>query len=306
MSTPPDPLAAALRDALEAERSTADDAALIARAVARATSRLTATSPSTSTSADSDGPRGAATSPTPRSSTRVVALTSRPRARLIRVALPLAAAFAASVALASVYFASRGPAVPPTPPTEVPEPPPAKPIEPARGQAATNIAAETPTISVNDLPSAKPSTAVTAEHVWLPLSPPPDSHVTAAELFRDANAERRTGNVGKAVDLYVALQKRFPDSSETHASRVSLGRLLLDRQGDATGALAQFDAYLNVGAADGTLAEEARLGRALAYQRLGRADAERAAWEELVARHPATLHSSRARERLRALDGSTP
>lgn len=304
MSTPPDPLAAALRDALDSERSGGDDDALIARAIARATARVSATAAGVSASVDADGPRAvAAVPPAPRSSSRVVELASRSRrTRAVRIALPVAAAFAASVAFASVYLASRSTAIPPAPPSETPEVPPATPAEP-RGHAATISPGEVPSISVNDLPSSKPSAAVTS-HAWVPPSPAADNPVTAAELFRDANAERRGGNVGKAVDLYSSLQKRFPDSSETHASRVSLGRLLLDRQGDAKGALAQFDAYLQGNASDGTLSEEARLGRALAFQRLGQPTAETTAWQELLARHPQSLHTSRAKERLQALAGA--
>lgn len=154
-----------------------------------------------------------------------------------------------------------------------------------------------PTFSVHDLPTA--ATPVVSAEKNRPGTAAAPTESTAAELFRDANAERRAGNVARAAELYRALQNRFPESPETHASRVSLGRLLLERQGDATGALAQFDAYLRSG--DSTLAEEARVGRALAFERLGRAGDERGAWEELLAQHPNSLHAARARKRLDAL-----
>jgi hypothetical protein len=77
--------------------------------------------------------------------------------------------------------------------------------------------------------------------------------------------------------------------------------LLLDRRGDTAGALAQFDAYLRSSSSDRALAEEARLGRALVFQRQGRQEEERRAWHELLERHPDSLYASRARERLRAL-----
>ena len=126
--------------------------------------------------------------------------------------------------------------------------------------------------------------------------------MTAAELFRDANAERRAGHIDKATDLYKALQKRYPDAPETQASRVSLGRLLLDRQGNAAGALAQFDAYLAEAPADGgTLAEEARVGRALAFDKLGRKTDERRAGKS-SSRGTQSLHSARAHERLGVLN----
>ncbi len=310
MMTPRDPLASALREALEAERPAAGDDALLARAIARATTTLAAPAAkakASSSSADSSSKVAASNVSTSASEpTRVISF-SRPRTRVLRVALPLAAAFAASIAMAGIYVSSRSAEPLPAPAIEVPESP--APAEEAPTQITKNLPAETvstePSVSVHDLPSAKPLAAVTSDTVsFSPPPPPADSPVTAAELFRDANAERRAGNIGRAIDLYRALQKRHPDAPETQASRVSLGRLLLDRQGDAGGALAQFDAYLKASVADnGTLAEEARVGRALALEQLGRRDDERRAWEELVSRHPQSLHSARAHERLSILSG---
>ncbi|MCW5835528.1 MAG: tetratricopeptide repeat protein [Labilithrix sp.] len=327
MTTPRDPLAAALRDALASERTSpeahADDDALIARAVARATTALTAapataTASSTATARGETAAKDGGTAKTSRAakagapaaktaateSARLSALTARPRTRLLRVMLPLAAAFAASIAVAAVYVSSQSTEPPPSSSTEAPlEPAPPEPGPQAKTTTMMPAEAKTePSVSVHDLPSAKTLAAVTSDTVA--FSPPPhaDSPVTAAELFRDANTQRRANELGKAVDLYKTLQRRFPDAPETQASRVSLGRLLLDRQGDAAGALAQFDAYLAGAQSDGgTLAEEARLGRALAFEKLGRKDDEQRAWEELLARHPQSLHGSRARERLGVL-----
>jgi tetratricopeptide (TPR) repeat protein len=153
-----------------------------------------------------------------------------------------------------------------------------------------------------DLPSAAPSGSAYAARPG-PHSAPLAS---ASELFRDANASRRAGEVDKAVELYGALVSQFPDTPEAHAARVSLGRLLLDRRGDAAGALAQFDAYLKASSSDRALAEEARLGRALVFQRQGRQEEERRAWDELLERHPDSLYASRARERLHALAPASP
>jgi hypothetical protein len=79
-----------------------------------------------------------------------------------------------------------------------------------------------------------------------------------------------------------------------------LGRLLLDR-GDPKAALARFDAYLASGAT--TLGEEALLGRALAFGKLGQSMQEAEAWQALLQRYPSSLHAARARERLAALTG---
>ena len=124
---------------------------------------------------------------------------------------------------------------------------------------------------------------------------------TAADLLAEANAARREGRETEAAQLYRDLQRLHPSTREARVSRIGLGRLLLDRLSDPRGALAQFDAYL-AGAGDATLAEEARVGRAMALGRLGRSAAERDAWQDLLLHHPRSAHVPRARERIRELD----
>ena len=126
---------------------------------------------------------------------------------------------------------------------------------------------------------------------------------TAAELLAQANAARRAGREGDAAELYRQLQRAHASSREARVSRIAFGRLLLDRSSDPAGALAQFDAYL-AGAGDATLAEEARVGRAMALRRLGRSAAERAAWEDVIAHHPRSAHVPLARERIRELNAA--
>jgi hypothetical protein len=81
---------------------------------------------------------------------------------------------------------------------------------------------------------------------------------------------------------------------------VSLGRLLLDRVGDAAGALAQFNSYL-ASSSQGTLGEEALIGRALALGRLRRVAEERSTWGMLLASHPGSTYAARARARIEQL-----
>jgi hypothetical protein len=119
----------------------------------------------------------------------------------------------------------------------------------------------------------------------------------ASELFSRANQARRDGKVTEAVRLYRALQDRYAGSREELVSRVSLGRLLLDRLGDSRGALVQFNSYL-ASPAGGALREEAMVGRALALGRLGRAAEERAAWQALLDASPKSTHRKRAQARL--------
>ena len=133
-------------------------------------------------------------------------------------------------------------------------------------------------------------------------SPPPASlrprpepvPLTAEELLAQGNEARRGGDYARAERLYRTLQRTYPSSREAAVSRVTLGRLLLDGRADADAALDQFDRYLERHAS-GVLAEEARVGRALALGRLGRAAEEQAAWRDLLAHHPDSLHAERAR-----------
>lgn len=120
---------------------------------------------------------------------------------------------------------------------------------------------------------------------------------SAEELLARANEARRRGELRGAARLYRLLQRSHPSSREASVSRVTLGRLLLDGLGEAGAALPEFDRYLQAHPS-GVLAEEARVGRALALGRLGREAEERAAWRELLAHHPDSLHADRARSRL--------
>jgi TolA-binding protein len=125
----------------------------------------------------------------------------------------------------------------------------------------------------------------------------PPAPPSAGALLAAANQARREHRYRAAVRTYRRLQALHPRSREATLSHVSLGRLLLDGLGDARGALAQFDRYLSR-RRHRVLDEEARVGRALALMRLGRRDAERRAWRELLEHHPDTLHAHRARARL--------
>ena len=123
---------------------------------------------------------------------------------------------------------------------------------------------------------------------------------SAAELFARANSLRRQNEPSEALHIYRELQRAYPGSPEELVSRVALGRLLLDRMGNAGAALTEFDAYL-ARAPSGSLAEEAMIGRAIALGRLGRAAEEQSAWSALLAAHPASTYAARARARIAEL-----
>lgn len=121
---------------------------------------------------------------------------------------------------------------------------------------------------------------------------------TAAELFRAANAARHAADFPRAKRLYSELIQKHPNSEEAGVARVSLGKLLLSK-GDTTAAENEFRQYLSSGR--GQLAEEALVSRAHSQQKLGRTDAERITWQELLADYPNTVYSVEAQARLRVL-----
>jgi hypothetical protein len=124
----------------------------------------------------------------------------------------------------------------------------------------------------------------------------------AATLLGQAEEAESAGRVADASRLYSDLGRWFLGTREEIVARALHGQLLLDRLGSPVRALAQFEGYLLAEPA-GTLAEEARLGRARALERLGRASEERSAWRELLRAHPRSVHAAGARARLAALDG---
>lgn len=126
-----------------------------------------------------------------------------------------------------------------------------------------------------------------------PSKAPAPETLDAAGLYARANRARRAGDDATAIADYRTLQTQFPDSRQATTSRVTLGRMLLKR-GDAAAALPLFQAYLRA-APRGTMAEEARVGRADALGKLGRKAEQRAAWEELLRLHPGSVHAPRGR-----------
>lgn len=131
------------------------------------------------------------------------------------------------------------------------------------------------------------------------VAPPPVVQLpSAAELFKRANDARHAGRDASAMSDYRTLQSTYPNSAEARASLVALGRLLLDKRADYAGALVQFDRYL---AKDGSLKEEALIGRALALEHLGRKSEEEAAWHAVLDMYPDSIYAGEAHARLAVL-----
>jgi hypothetical protein len=162
-------------------------------------------------------------------------------------------------------------------------PPEPAPLAPVIAEHATGVPAD---------PSVRPLPAARAVG-----NPSGDPIPTARDLFASANMARHDDNGPRASVLYRELQRRYPTSAEALVSRVSLGRVLLDRLDDPAGALAQFDGYL-AQTTHTALAEEALFGRATALSQLGRAEAERETWRTLLARYPSSVYADRARVRM--------
>ena len=185
---------------------------------------------------------------------------------------------------------------PPAPAAEV------APREPVGDDVAASVPAEAlPPEAEPAMPKARPRRAADRGHraaVASVSAGGPD--LLASELFARANEARRRGDSAEAIRLYGLLRQRFSGSREEVTSRVALGRMLLDRMDEPSAALSMFDRYL-MDSSDGTLAEEARLGRALALMRLGRSAEERQAWQQLLTAHPRSVQAERARKRLEEL-----
>jgi len=220
------------------------------------------------------------------------------RRRTVAIAVAAAAALLIAAGGAAAWVSVRAPSSPPavsaspgeTPPGETP-PGEARPGEARRGEA--------PPSEVSPPLAATPAGAVApaarrrarAEHAH-----PPAAEATAAELFAAANAARRARDLRGAIDRYLALERRFPDTDEALVSLVSAADLLA-RLGESGGALRAFDRYLGR-RPEGPLASEALFGRARALRQLGRRDEEIDAWRRLLRAYPGSIYESAGRQRL--------
>jgi hypothetical protein len=183
-------------------------------------------------------------------------------------------------------------------------PPPAAPSSPALHPAHTRVAmrahdgALARAMTPPALPAAAPEPSP-AEPAAAPAAEAPQPE-RASEVFAAAARARREGDSTRAEGLYAHLAATFPGTREEMLARVLRGQTLLDNLGRPGDALAAFDAYLR-DQPNGALAEQARAGRAQALWLLGRPAEEAAAWRDLLALHPRSLHAALARSRLAAL-----
>jgi TolA-binding protein len=159
-----------------------------------------------------------------------------------------------------------------------PEPPPTEAPVPESARAIAPVA---------KLPEERPTRVVAP---------------TVDTLLARANAARAEGRYADAAAGYAELARLHPGSRGELTARVSNGLLLLHHLGQPDAARDAFARYL-AALPSGPLAEEAQVGLAVSLERLGRTREERIAWQELLERHPGSLHAARARERLERLPG---
>ncbi|MDY0001964.1 MAG: FecR domain-containing protein, partial [Polyangia bacterium] len=131
-----------------------------------------------------------------------------------------------------------------------------------------------------------------------PVRPEPPE---AQALLLEARQRRTARDWRGAVKAYSALLRHHGGSAEAPAARVALGLLLLEKKGDAHGALALFDAYLAL-TRRGPLAQEAAYGRVRALQRVGRKAEKRAALKDFLHYYPGALQEPLVKERLGSLE----
>lgn len=239
-----------------------------------------------------------------------VSLQSRPhRWRRMGVIAP-AFAFAVTAGMAAALWVPGSwnghPIVAP-----LPQQPPTSAAELARGkpQLKPSGSGTETEAAHSDTPRADTSIAVVSPSSLPPQAPvtvqPPtrsqgSALPTAAQLFAQAQAARRSGQSAAATTLYQTLQREFPTTREALLSHAWLGRLHLD-QGRAGPALRQFERYLRHG---GPATEEAMAGRALALKSLLRTNSEAEAWQALLSRFPSSIYAERARARLKQIAAS--
>lgn len=193
--------------------------------------------------------------------------------------------------------------------TQAPQAPeaPAGAALPAASPAPVETpAATSPHAASAPRPAVAPSPVPRAAQVQArpEIAPPPPSEAPladAATLFALANTRRSSGDLAGSLAAYRELTSRYPTSREAATAHALSGRVLLAGR-DASGALAEFDAYLRSGR--GELREEALVGRARALGLQNLHDAEANAWRALLAAYPSSASAEHARLRVQGLSGA--
>ena len=133
-----------------------------------------------------------------------------------------------------------------------------------------------------------------ARAAWTALPTAERSRIVASgsaeELMRLADAARLSGHPGDAARALDALLARYPTHGSAPVAAFTLGRLSLDRLGNAARAASAFERALSLGIGRG-LREDAMARLVEAHARAGNTSAARAA----AARYRATFPEGRRR-----------
>ncbi len=129
---------------------------------------------------------------------------------------------------------------------------------------------------------------------------PRPARVDVEDLMAEANALRGEGAWARAEATYLRASRARPGSGTAHVADVAAAGIRLDQRRDPRGAIRLYRRALRTG---GPLAVESREGLARAFRALGRADAERDALADLLARHSGSRAARHARQRLQELEG---
>ncbi|MFT3925594.1 MAG: hypothetical protein QM778_23845 [Myxococcales bacterium] len=134
-----------------------------------------------------------------------------------------------------------------------------------------------------------------------PAKPRVAASARAAQDWLDqGNRLRAQAKWREAYQAYAQIWQRAPESSAAYVARIAAANLRLEHFADPRGALGLLRAAIKQ-SPNGVLDEEARYGVAEAQRKLGDARAEQRALEELLAKHPQSAESARARARLARL-----
>jgi len=137
-----------------------------------------------------------------------------------------------------------------------------------------------------------PSVAVSAPEPKREPPPPP----TARELFEKAGESRRSGDAKAAANAYAELLRLHPSDGRAGLAAFELGRLRMDRLGDAPGAISALEraVAMNIGP---SFREDALARLVSAYAAQGNAAACARARDRYLSSYPAGVHASAVQTR---------
>jgi TolA-binding protein len=157
-------------------------------------------------------------------------------------------------------------------------------------------------------PGSEPEEAIEAVEVQIDpvqqeLEPEIEAVPTIAELMSRAAELRAGARWIELVEVYRDVVRLYPRSAEAQTCFVLMGNVQLKQVRNYAAALKSYKSYLTR-SPDGSLAEEADWGVAVAYRKLGQREQERAALTRFAKRHPGSPFAPVVEERLIEITGA--